>query len=51
MLEWLKPGAVWKLVRVAPGSVRVSVCVTVAGGDSGPTGIEHNVSVAVTKLV
>jgi hypothetical protein len=38
-------------VKVAPGSVRVCVRVIVAGGDSGPTGIEHEVSVAVMKLV
>jgi hypothetical protein len=38
-------------VKVATGSVRGCVRVIVAGGDSGPTGVEHEVSVAVMKLV
>jgi hypothetical protein len=33
------------------GTGQRCVSVTVAGGDSGPTGIEHEVSEAVMKLV
>lgn len=38
-----------KLVRVAPGRVRVRV--SVAAGDSGPTKGEHVDTVAVIKFV
>jgi hypothetical protein len=43
--EWLYPGAVWKLVKVAPGKLCVNVIV--AGCLDGPCGVQDG----ETKLV
>lgn len=48
-IEWLKPEAVKKLVKVAPGKVRVKVIV--AGGVTEPTGTVQDGVAPVRKLV